>query len=97
MPTVQTNDIETFYELRGDGPPIVFIHGALADHTAADQQFEAFSDAYTAIAYDIRGHGKTTSPHNAAYSIDLLAEDLHAFITALGLERPVLCGVSMGV
>lgn len=96
MPTVQTNGIETYYELRGDGPPIVFIHGALADHRAADRQLEAFSDAYTAIAYDVRGHGKTTNPHDASYSIALLAEDLHAFTTTLGLDRPVLCGVSMG-
>lgn len=50
MHTIQTNDIETYYKQRGDGPSIVFIHGALADHTAADQQLEAFSDAYTAIA-----------------------------------------------
>ena len=96
MPTVQTNDIETYYEQRGSGPPVVFIHGALSDHTAADQQLEAFSDAHLTIAYDIRGHGKTINPHNEPYSIDRLAEDLHAFITALDLDRPVLCGVSMG-
>lgn len=96
MPTVQTNNIETYYELRGDGPPIIFIHGALSDHTAANHQLETFGDSYTTIAYDLRGHGKTTSPHNASYSIDLLAEDLREFITALGLDQPVLCGVSMG-
>ena len=96
MATVRTNDIETFYEQRGDGPPILFIHGALSDRTAADGQLEAFSDAYTAVAYDLRGHGETTNPHDASYSIDLLAEDLHEFIDARGLDRPVLCGVSMG-
>ena len=96
MPTVQINDIEAFYEQRGDGPPIGFIHGALSDHTAAEQQLEAFCDAYTAIAYDVRGHGKTANPRNASYSIDRLAEDLHEFVNARGLDRPVLCGVSMG-
>ena len=96
MPTVQTNDIETYYEVRGEGPPVVFVHGALSDHTAATQQLEAFSDAYTALAYDVRGHGRTTNPRNTPYSIDVLADDLHAFVTAVGLERPVVCGVSMG-
>lgn len=96
MPTVQTNDLETYYVARGEGPPIVFVHGALSDHTAAARQLETFSDTYTAIAYDLRGHGRTTNPQHSPYSIDQLAEDLHAFITALGLERPVLCGVSMG-
>lgn len=33
MPTIHTNDIETYYERRGDGPPIVFIHGAILDHS----------------------------------------------------------------
>jgi pimeloyl-ACP methyl ester carboxylesterase len=96
MPTVQTNDIETYYEQRGDGPSIVFVHGALSDHAAADGQLAAFSDTYTAVAYDLRGHGDTPDPRDAPYSIDLLAEDLHAFVEALGLDRPVLCGVSMG-
>jgi pimeloyl-ACP methyl ester carboxylesterase len=96
MPTVQTNDIETYYDERGEGPPVVFIHGALADHTAAELQLEAFSDDYTAIAYDLRGHGRTRNPHNSPYSVDVLADDLDAFITALNLEQPVLCGVSMG-
>lgn len=96
MPTAQTDDIETYYEASGNGPPIVFIHGALSDHSAAAQQLETFSDTYTAITYDLRGHGKTTNPQHAPYSIDLLAEDLRAFITEMGLERPVLCGISMG-
>ncbi|WP_233752229.1 MULTISPECIES: alpha/beta fold hydrolase [Halostella] len=96
MPTVQMDDIETYYEVSGDGPPIVFIHGALSDHSAAAQQLEAFSDTYTAIAYDLRGHGNTTNPQHTPYSIDLLAEDLHAFITEMSLDRPVLCGASMG-
>jgi pimeloyl-ACP methyl ester carboxylesterase len=96
MPTVQTDDIETYYEVSGSGPPIIFIHGALSDHSAAAQQLKAFSDTYTAIAYDLRGHGNTTNPQHAPYSIDLLAEDLRAFIAEMDLERPVLCGVSMG-
>lgn len=96
MPTVQTADIETYYEVRGDGPPIIFIHGALSNHSAAAQQLEAFSDTFTAIAYDLRGHGSTTNPQHAPYTIDLLAEDLHEFITEMELKRPIVCGVSMG-
>ncbi|MFD1512516.1 alpha/beta fold hydrolase [Halomarina rubra] len=96
MPTVLTNGVETYYELRGDGPAIVFVHGSLSDHTAAAKQIEAFADEYTAIAYDVRGHGKTANPDDTPYSVDQLADDLHEFITVLGLDRPVICGVSMG-
>lgn len=82
--------------MTGPGPPVIFIHGALADHTAAAGQLEAFSELFTAIAYDLRGHGQTANPGQKPYSIDDLAEDLHAFITELDLDRPVLCRVSMG-
>jgi pimeloyl-ACP methyl ester carboxylesterase len=96
MPTVMTNGIETYYETRGKGPPIVFVHGSLSDHTAAEGQLAAFEDDFTAIAYDVRGHGKTPNPRDERYSVDTLADDLHAFITALDLDRPIVCGVSMG-
>lgn len=80
----------------GDGLPVVFVHGALADHTAAARQLASFSDDYTAIAYDLRGHGNTANPGDEPYSVDLLADDLHAFVDALDFHRPVLCGVSLG-
>lgn len=96
MPTVRTNDVETYYEQRGAGPPLVFVHGALSDHAAAARQLETFSDAYTVVAYDVRGHGRTANPGDAPYSVDLLAEDLHAFVDAMEFDRPVVCGVSMG-
>ncbi len=96
MPTVQTNDIETYYERRGDGPPIVFIHGAILDHSQWTPQMDALSDEYTTIAYDVRGHGRTGGSATDAYSIDRFADDLDALITALDLDTPVLCGLSMG-
>lgn len=97
MPTIQTNDITTHYETRGDsGPPIVFVHGAILDHSQWMGQVEALADEFTTYTYDVRGHGRTGPTDRDTYSIELLADDLHAFITELGLERPVLCGLSMG-
>lgn len=96
MPTIQTNDIETYYERRGDGRPIVFVHGAILDHTQWEPQVEALSEEYTTIAYDVRGHGRTGDSVRGNYSIDLFADDLDALITALDLDSPVLCGLSTG-
>lgn len=96
MPTVQTNDIETYYEQRGDGPPIVFIHGAIVDHSQWLPQLEGLSDEYTTIGYDVRGHGRTGGSVEDQYSIDLFAADLDALVTALDLDTPVICGLSMG-
>lgn len=96
MPTVQTNDIETYYEQRGNGPPIVFVHAAIVDHSNWSPQLEALSNEYTTIAYDIRGHGRTGGSANDVYSVELFANDLAALINALHLENPVIIGNSTG-
>jgi len=96
MPTVRTNDVETYYERRGSGPVVLFVHAAIIDHSQWDPQVERLCDEYTTIAYDLRGHGRTGGSARGAYSIDLLADDLDALVTALGLDRPVVCGLSTG-
>lgn len=93
---VETNGIETYYERRGEGPPLVFLHGAIMDHRMWEPQVAALADEYTVLTYDVRGHGLTGGSDAADYSADLFAEDLHALLTALDIERPVLCGLSMG-
>lgn len=96
MPTVRTNDVDTYYERRGEGPPVVFVHGAALDHAQWAPQVEALGDDYTTVAYDVRGHGRTGGSDREAYSIDLFAADLDALVAALDLDRPVVCGHSMG-
>jgi pimeloyl-ACP methyl ester carboxylesterase len=93
---VETNGIETYYERRGDGPPVVFVHGAIMDTRMWTPQMDALADDYTVVSYDVRGHGRTGSSDAAEYAADLFAADLHALLAALDIERPVLCGLSMG-
>lgn len=96
MPTIQTNGVETYYERQGDGPPIVFIHGAIMDHRMWGTQMDALDDEFTTVAYDVRGHGRTGGSEVPTYTVDLYVEDLDALFTALDLKRPVLCGLSLG-
>lgn len=96
MPTVRTNDIETHYVSRGDGPAVVFVHAMAMSATMWEPQMDALSDAYTTIAYDVRGHGHTGGSAVTPYSMDLFAADLDALLTALGVDRAVVCGLSMG-
>ena len=96
MPTVTTNGVETYYERRGSGPPVVFVHGAILDHAQWDPQVEALADDYDVVAYDVRGHGRTGGSDVDAYSVELFAADLHALVTALDLDRPIVCGLSTG-
>ncbi|MFB6107614.1 MAG: alpha/beta fold hydrolase [Haloplanus sp.] len=96
MPSVATDDIETHYVTRGSGPPIVFVHGMIMTHAMWEPQMAALADEYTTIAYDVRGHGHTGGSEVSPYSIDLFAADLEAFLDALGIDRAVVCGLSMG-
>lgn len=96
MPTIRTNDVETYYERRGDGPPIVFLHGAIVDLNQWRPQLEALGDEYTTVGYDVRGHGRTGGSGRNLYSIELFAEDLDALLDALDVDRVVLVGLSMG-
>lgn len=96
MPQVATNGVEMYYERTGEGPPVVFIHGLGWDHRSWRPQMAALEDEYDVMAYDYRGHGETEAPPRRAYSIELLAEDLHALLADVDVERPVLCGHSYG-
>jgi len=96
MPTATTGDIETHYVREGEGPPGVFVHGAIVDHTQWRPQLAALSDRYTTVGYDVRGHGRTGGSERERYDVGLFVEDLDALLSALDLEMPVLCGLSMG-
>ncbi|MFB6105748.1 MAG: alpha/beta fold hydrolase [Halobacteriaceae archaeon] len=96
MPTVETNGVETYYERRGEGPVVVFVHASVLDHAMWDAQVEALSGDYATVTYDLRGHGRTGGSDRRAYSMRTYAADLHALLDALDVERAVLCGLSMG-
>ena len=96
MPTVRTDDVETYYVDRGEGPPVVFVHGMIMSTTMWEPQMAALDDAFRTVAYDVRGHGHTGGSGRSAYSIELFADDLHALFEALDLDRAVVCGLSMG-
>ena len=96
MPTLQTNDVETWYERTGDGTPIVFVHGAWMDHRMWAPQVERLAENYEVVTYDIRGHGQTGGSAEERYTIELFAADLMALVDELGLDRPVICGLSLG-
>lgn len=96
MPTVETNGVETYYEHRGRGPPIVFVHGASNDCRWWEPQMAALADDFEVVAYDVRGHGRTGGSDRPRYSMDLFAADLKALVDELDLDRPVVVGHSLG-
>jgi pimeloyl-ACP methyl ester carboxylesterase len=59
-------------------------------------QVEYFSRSYRVITYDIRGHSETGGSARRRYSMELFADDLVALVDALKLDKPSICGISMG-
>jgi pimeloyl-ACP methyl ester carboxylesterase len=59
-------------------------------------QIEFFSQTHTVYLYDLRGHGYTGKSELKKYSVQLFSDDLRAFILALNIEKPVICGISLG-
>ena len=76
----------------GSGPALIFLHGFSFDHRQWAPQIEHFRKTHRCIAYDLRGFGRS-EPSIAPYDHVL---DLHAMIESLGLEAPVLVGLSLG-
>ncbi len=95
MPNVKTNNVETYYEIHGDGTPLVFIPGVGACHKLWQPQIEPFSKHFKVITYDVRGHGES-SGYDEKYSIKLFASDLKVLLDELGVTKAHICGFSMG-
>lgn len=82
-----------------DGPAIVFIHGLLGSRLNWEQQTSSPDlQGYRLITYDMRGHGLSGKPDDAAAYADgrRYADDLAAVLEATGAKRPVLVGWSLG-
>ncbi|MFN0088775.1 MAG: alpha/beta fold hydrolase [Acidimicrobiales bacterium] len=80
-----------------NGPLVLLQHGGGQTRHAWKGAGEALGEAgYHAVAFDARGHGDSDWAPDAAYSQELMVEDLQCVIKALGAERPTLVGASMG-
>ncbi|RKD97620.1 alpha/beta fold hydrolase [Halopiger aswanensis] len=87
---------ETHDPSRTRGQPLVFVHGGWLNGTAWNPQVEHFADDYRIVTLDVRGHGQTGATDADRYSIELFTDDLEALLSHLEIERPVLCGLSLG-
>jgi pimeloyl-ACP methyl ester carboxylesterase len=74
---------------------LFFVPGRCRDHTAFRPQFERFARTHAVTAVDLRGAGRSAAP-DEGYSIRQLADAIEAFCTAIGIERPVVVGHSLG-
>ena len=96
MTCILPNGVTIAYTVSGEreAPPMVLLHGGANDHTAWDQVLPSLAQTHRVYALDQRGHGQ--SSRTDAYSFELMRDDLLGFLDALGLDRVVLVGHSMG-
>src|SRR5436309_4655969 len=87
-----------YVEETGEGVPVVLLHGLTATHRYVVMGSKALErSGHRVISYDARGHGRSTpAPDRGAYGYEELGADLVAVLDALGIERAVLAGASMG-
>ena len=88
------NGVNLMVDVRGRGPAILFIHGYPLSHDIWEPQLAGL-EGWTRIAPDLRGMGQSDAP-DLGYSIATYAEDLLGLLSVVGVERAVLCGLSMG-
>lgn len=95
MPKIKVNDITMNYDQQGSGEPLLLIPYLAADHACYAFQVADYAKHFTCISVDSRGAGETDKP-DGVYSTELFADDVSAFMQALGVERAHISGLSLG-
>lgn len=95
MPKVQANNLTVNYEQQGTGAPVILIPYTTADNACYAFQGAEYAKHFTCISLDLRGTGETDKPEGA-YSTELLADDVAAFMRALGIPKAHVSGLSLG-
>jgi 3-oxoadipate enol-lactonase len=90
--TGRVNNTHLYYEVTGNGQPLVLVHSGGLDRRLWDAQFTTFADHFTVIRYDVRGHGQSPPPTKPYSDV----EDLYSLLQWLQIEQAHVVGLSLG-
>jgi pimeloyl-ACP methyl ester carboxylesterase len=94
--TVPVNGLEMYYEIHGEGPPLVLLHGAFsAIGSSFGELLPGLAEHRKVVAFELQGHGRTADI-DRPLSYDAMADDVAAAIDHLGLGPADIFGYSMG-
>ena len=91
---IKLNNIKLYYEVYGEGRPIILLHGNQESHEIFDELIDSLKENFMVYAVDSRCHGKSEDIDEVSY--DLMSEDIIEFITKLNINKPILYGFSDG-
>ena len=92
---IQSNGINIHYEEFGSGIPLILIHGGTSTLDEWKPLLPTFEPHFHVYILDSRAHGKTDNP-SGKLNYRMMADDVAAFIKALEIPRPLVCGYSDG-
>ena len=95
MDEVKIGGLRIAFERKGEGAPIVLLHGGLSDSREWRRQLDELSDEFTVVAWDAPGCGRSADPPET-FRLPDYADCLAAFIGEIGLVRPHVLGLSFG-
>jgi pimeloyl-ACP methyl ester carboxylesterase len=95
MPQVEVNGLTINYDVQGDGEPLLLIPYTSADHACYAFQLPAYTEHFSCIALDLPGSGESDKPPGP-YSTEGYADQVAAFLGAIGIEQAHVAGVSLG-
>ncbi|MGH2786980.1 MAG: alpha/beta fold hydrolase [Actinomycetota bacterium] len=98
MGTTEVDGVRISYtDTGGSGTPVVFIHAFPLSAEMWEPQVEALRDRARLVTVDLRGFGDSDAPEDRdSYSVSIFARDVKGALDDAGVERAVLCGLSMG-
>ena len=95
MPKANVNGINIYYQVHGQGEPLILVTGLGADHSTWFRQLPAFRKHYRVITFDSRGIGKTDIPKQT-WDLKTMAEDTLGLMDHLGVDKAHVLGLSLG-
>jgi pimeloyl-ACP methyl ester carboxylesterase len=97
MPKIIRDGIAIHYETHGDGPTLLLTHGYSSTSQMWRAQIEPLAAHHKLVLWDMRGHGQSDYPDDpAAYSETATVGDMAAILDAVGAERAIVGGLSLG-
>ena len=93
--TVEVNGMQMYYEVSGNGDPLIVLHGAYMNIPTMGKIIPRLAETHKVYALEFQGHGRTTDI-DRPITYPNLAGDVAAFMDAVGIEKADVFGYSMG-